>query len=101
MKMNQRLEEEIEKTLRSIEGMERASPKPFFQTRLEARLSRRREERPVIAWLFRPAWVAASRGLVLLLNLSAVVYMREELAQQEQDTVGLGADWGLDMTVLE
>lgn len=101
MKMNPRVEEEIEQTLRSLEGIERASPKPFFQTRVEARLHRRAEPKPVVSWLFRPAWVAASLGLVLLLNLSAVMYVREELDQQEQDAAGLSAEWGLDMNVLE
>ena len=99
--MNPRIEEEIEKTLLSIQGIERASPKPFFQTRVEARLNRCGKEKSASAWLFRPAWVAASLGLVLLLNLSAVVYIREELDQQGQDTVVPGAEWDLYTNVLE
>ncbi len=103
MKKNPHIDEEVERTLQSIDGIERASPKPFFLTRVEARLNRQRAPEPATAWAFRPAWVAASLGLVLLLNLSAVVYVREQLVQheQEQETVGLSAEWGFDTNVLD
>ncbi|MEZ0542433.1 hypothetical protein [Fibrella arboris] len=99
------LDDEVDKTLRSIDGMERASPPPFFLTRVEARLAGRGTARLASRWFLRPAWVAASLGLVLLLNLSAVVYAREQIQQQEQeqeqDAVGLSADWRFDTTALD
>ncbi|MBO0947042.1 hypothetical protein [Fibrella forsythiae] len=104
MRTNQSSQEEVEKTLQSITGIERASPNPFFLTRVEARLAARRSAPGVTTpWAFRPVWVAASLGLALMLNVSAVMYAREALTQddQEQETVSLSAEWGFDATVMD
>lgn len=103
MKTNARIEDEVDRTLRSIDGIERASPRPFFSTRVEARLRQRGATKPLAGWVFRPAWVVASLGLVLALNLSAVFYVRQQMAQheQEQETVGLSAEWGFDANGLD
>lgn len=92
---NQRVADEVNQTLQSLEGMERATPNPFFLTRVQARLSHRPAPNPLTAWVFRPAWVVASLGLILLLNVSGVVYIQERLSQheQEQETVGIAAEW--------
>jgi len=98
----QRIEEEVDKTLGSVAGIERAEPNPFFLTRVEGRLAQRQSVGPT-AWLFRPVWAVASLGLVLALNLSAVLYVREQLDrhEQEQESVGLTSEWGLDATLLD
>ncbi len=100
---NQRIDEEIEKTLRSLDGIERAVPTPYFLTRAQARLNQRTAPHRLASWLFRPAWVAASLGLVLLLNVSAVVYIQERLSQheQEQETVGMATEWELESNILD
>ncbi|GAB3222623.1 hypothetical protein [Spirosoma arcticum] len=102
MKTNQRIDEEIEQTLRSLDGIERAAPKPFFLTRVQARLDRRTTPKPLTAWVFRPAYVVASLGLVLLLNLSAVVYVRDQVVQheQEQESAGFSTEWELESDAL-
>ncbi|MEZ0484255.1 hypothetical protein [Fibrella aquatica] len=102
MKKDTRVDIEVEKTLRALEGMERAEPKPFFLTRVEGRL-RQRETRPVVDnWLIRPVWAVATLGLVFVLNLSAVVYVSRELAQhEEQETVSSTSEWGFDSNVLD
>ena len=100
MKTNQkqRIEAEVEQTLRAISGIERAAPKPFFVTRAEARLASRRTLiiRPI--WAFRPHYMAASLALVLLLNLSAVLYVQHRVTQheQEQESAGVSVELGLD-----
>ncbi len=103
MKTNQRIEEAVEKTLRSIEGIERATPRPFFLTRVQARLTQRIAPKPDPTWVFRPAYVVASLGLVLLLNVSAVVYVQERVDQheQEQEATDLSADLELESNVLD
>lgn len=103
MKTNQHIEEEVDKTLRSLDGLERAAPKPFFLTRVQARLDRRTAPKPLTNWVFRPAYVVASLGLVLLLNLSAVVYVRDRVVQheQEQESAGFSADWELESDALD
>lgn len=99
--MKPHINEEVEKTLSSLEGIERATPKPFFSTRVEARLHQRLTTAMPSTWVFRPAWVAASLGLVLVLNLSAVIYVRQQMAQDEQETTGLSSEWGFDANVLD
>lgn len=96
MKINQRIEEEVERTLYSINNIERANPRPFFLTRLQARLDQRTGSKPVEAWVFRPAYMAALLGLVLLLNVSVMVYVQERIAdrEQEQEAISLSAEWG-------
>jgi len=37
-KIDKHIEEQVEKTLQAFDGMERAQPKPFLYTRLQARL---------------------------------------------------------------
>lgn len=100
MKINQRIEDEIEQTLRSLDGIERAKPKPFFLTRVQARLDRRNTPKPAAARTFRPAYVVASLGLVLLLNVSAILYVDERVAEQEQDSVSLSTEWEFESNAL-
>lgn len=99
---SQRIDEEIEKTLRSLDGIEQAAPNPFFLTRAQARPSQRTAPKPLMAWVFRPAWVAASLGLVLLLNVSAMVYIQERLTEHEQEleTVGIATEWESELNIL-
>jgi len=69
------MERHIDEVMDSLRGIGKATPKPFFYTRLEARL--RREEKSV--WervgklVARPAVAALSVSLVLILNTYVVV----------------------------
>ncbi|MBC8151610.1 MAG: hypothetical protein H7Z72_01730 [Bacteroidetes bacterium] len=101
MKTNQRIEEEVEKTLQSIDGIQRATPNPFFLARVQARLDRRHAPESARNWVLSPAWVVASLGLILVLNLSAVAYVydRVDRHEQDQEAAGLSAEWGLEPTL--
>jgi hypothetical protein len=65
------IEGKIERTLESLDGMQRATPQPWFFTRVKARLQR--EERSVWesigSFLSKPAVAMAGLGLILILNL--------------------------------
>ena len=69
------IEARIDEVLRSVDNMARATPKPFFFTRLEARMLR--ENRSVWEKLSRmvarPSIAFASVALVLLLNTYVVI----------------------------
>lgn len=103
MDTNKQPHDEIEKTLRSIDGIERASPPPFFSTRVEARLARRQAEKAPVSWVFRPAYALASLGLVLMLNVSAAVYFQQHLDRHEEEQFvnGQAGDLGAEATVLD
>ncbi len=100
MKTNKHIDDEIEQTLRSLDGIERATPRPFFVTRTEARLDGRLLAQPAGRWAFRPAWLLASLGLISLLNLSAIIVYRQQLRvdEQQQATESFAAAWKLDLT---
>ncbi len=100
---DQRVADEVNQTLRSLDGLERAAPSPFFLTRVQARISQRTAPQPLMAWVFRPAWLVTSLGFILLLNVSGFVYIQQRLSQheQEQHTKQFATEWGFDMNGLD
>jgi hypothetical protein len=70
MKHNYHMEEEIERTLQSLDGIEPVGPKPFFYTRLQARMEQKKMEKTVGQW--RPAYAYTALGLLLLLNFATI-----------------------------
>lgn len=70
MNNESRVNKAVEETLNSLEGIQRAEPRPFFYTRLAARM----QPQPAGAWertarfLSRPAIAMACIFLVLLAN---------------------------------
>ncbi len=98
MKTNKQIDAEIEHTLRALDGIKRASPRPFFVTRTEARLDSRLDQLVVGRWAFRPAYLLVSLGVITLLNLSAIVVYQHQLSvdEQQQATESFAAQWKLD-----
>ncbi len=69
------MEKRIEEALNSLDSIQRATPQPFFYTRLKARLEQT-EKGPwemVSSFITRPAMLFATVCMVLLLNV-AVLY---------------------------
>lgn len=62
---------EFQQTMALLDEWQAPEPSPYFDTRLEARLSEERREemtRPAagwLGWLRRPAWVVSAAGVVL------------------------------------
>ncbi|HEX2845405.1 MAG TPA: hypothetical protein VHN59_02565 [Chitinophagaceae bacterium] len=71
MKSKKTIEGKIERALESLDGIQRATPHPWFFTRVKARLQR--EEKTVWetigSFLSKPAVAMAGLGLILILNL--------------------------------
>lgn len=66
--------ERIEKALESLDGIQRATPQPYFYTRLKARLDRKeREWSGITGFISRPAYALAMICIVLLVNTWAVM----------------------------
>jgi hypothetical protein len=71
MARKQRTELQVEEILDSLSGMERAEPRPFFYTRLQARLAAETDPSAwgrAMAFLSRPAVSMATLILFLLVN---------------------------------
>ncbi|MBD0259259.1 MAG: hypothetical protein ICV83_26370 [Cytophagales bacterium] len=98
MQAHQPHEKETDRTLRALDGMERAAPLPFFFTRVQVRLARRHAAGTAGHWAFRPALLAASLSAILLLNASAVAVYAYRLAGQEQQQAAetFAGEWGAD-----
>jgi len=64
-KRDKYIENEVEKTLEAFEGVERAKPKPFLFTRLQARLEEKRKG-VVKAGFLSPAFKRITVALIIL-----------------------------------
>ena len=70
MKSKNELEKKVQETLESLDGISRAEPRPFFYTRLTARLQ---QDVPSVwesigAFISRPAVAIATLCIILALN---------------------------------
>lgn len=83
-------EQEVEQTLNSLDGLRRATPKPFFHTRLEARLAAEREASSgILAWFLQPKVQWAMLICLLLLNTGVLL----GLGNQVGSTSNERSDW--------
>lgn len=76
MEKRKSIEEKVEQTVNSIDGLQRAAAAPFFFTRVMARIQREESgawERAA-SFITRPAIVIGTLALILLLN-AAVFYL--------------------------
>ena len=73
MRDKQNMEKKVEEALNSLDGMERATPGPFFFTRVQARLQREDGSAwdQTLSFITRPAVALAGLCLVVLLNAAA------------------------------
>ncbi len=74
MEESKMISKRVEETLNSLDGLQKATPGPFFYTRVMARL----EEEPQNLWesitlfLTRPYVIASVISFILLLNATAI-----------------------------
>jgi hypothetical protein len=65
-------QQEIERTLNSLDGLSRAEMPPFFYTRLQTRLY----QKPAAPWLAgKPVFSFVTVCLLLLLNIATINYL--------------------------
>jgi predicted anti-sigma-YlaC factor YlaD len=73
--------DDLRKTMALLEEWQAPEPSPYFDTRLEARLSEERREemaRPAagwLGWLRRPAWAMSAAGVALAGALAVAIGM--------------------------
>lgn len=74
MNNSEHIEQEIAKTLSSLEGTEQAMPKPFFYARLRAKMERELlEPKRVFWWDIKPVYAYSLVVVLVLLNLMTLV----------------------------
>ena len=70
MNKSDHIDRKVEETLASLEGLRRAEPRPFFHTRLMARMERAGDTGmdKVVAFISRPTFVIVATVLFMILN---------------------------------
>jgi len=80
MKNNQLLNNRIEETLSSIDGVERATPKPFLFTRVMAKIQATKETvwEKAGSFISRPSFAIAGLSFIIVLNLIVITFHSKE-----------------------
>jgi hypothetical protein len=70
----------VEDTLNSLDGLQKASPGPFFYTRVLANLQKEQMSpwEIIFSFLTKPAVAFASLSLIILLNAGALLYQKSD-----------------------
>lgn len=101
MKNSDKIAEEIEKTMESFEGMRSATTRPFFYTRLEAKMQQRYTPMPKFA--LRPAFIWSFLALIVLVNLSVVINYSQKMrtSPEEQNASAFAQEYGLNTNMFD
>lgn len=72
--MNQNLNRKIDEAMQSLNGIEKASPRPFFFIRLEARMQREKSKwESLSSFLAKPVVAVACICLIIMINVAAIL----------------------------
>lgn len=95
MKNQEEIERQIEETLGALEGIGRAEPRPFFQTRLEARMQQRYA--PLPKFIAKPAFIWSFLALIVVINVGVIVrYGQKSTKSEPQDASSFAKEYGLN-----
>jgi hypothetical protein len=68
------IETKVEQTINSLDGMSSAEPKPFFYSRLHARMERELlTPRKVLGWQFKPVYAISAVACLLIINVFTIL----------------------------
>lgn len=72
--MYENLNKKIDEAMQSLDGLEKASPRPFFFTRLEARMQKQNSRWEALSsFLSKPAIAIACICLIILINAAVIL----------------------------
>ncbi len=86
--MKKMIENELEKTLQSLDGMQRAEAPSFFYTRLMGRMRAKQTQRSGVIF-YRPVLSLATLLLLLVLNIGVIAHFMRSPVQSVQEQTGL------------
>ncbi len=100
--MKKNIQEQIEETLNSFDGMQRAEAAAFFQTRLQAKMEKQIVTDNVWLPVRKPVWVIATLTLFFAINTVLIVEQKKQsTAQGSAETSSLqsfASEYGLNST---
>ena len=91
--------EEIEKTMQSLDGITTAEPQPFFYTRLKVRMENAQAAMPPqMRWVLKPAYLFSTLAIIILLNIvSAMNYSKSTNQNSDEQSIeGFAKEYGFD-----
>jgi len=101
MRHKENIAQKVEQALNSLDGAQKASPGPFFFTRVQARLQKQRSNRweLVTSFITRPAVALGGLCIVILLNAVAFYFRAESngsamAVSSAQNEPGYADDYG-------
>ncbi|MEL6672712.1 MAG: hypothetical protein AAFR61_10995 [Bacteroidota bacterium] len=83
MKNNLRVDQEVEKTLKSLDGLSPPKVDPFFYTRLKARLEA--ETSPPFLTIHQLRLIFAGLCVLLILNLGVISWHANQVSTSRED----------------
>ncbi len=96
MKNQEEIERQIEETVEALEGIRRAEPRPFFQTRLNARISTMQQRyAPLPKFMVQPAFMWSFLMIVVLLNIGVVIRYDKKDVSEPQNANTFAKEYGL------
>lgn len=99
MKNQEEIERQIDETVGALEGIKRAEPRPFFYTRLEARMDIPRMPQSYSSlpkFMARPTFVWSFLALVVLLNVGVVIRFSQKMISEPQNASSFAKEYGLN-----
>ncbi|MDR8391518.1 hypothetical protein NC796_10230 [Aliifodinibius sp. S!AR15-10] len=84
MKKDRNIEQEVEKTLRSLEGIERAQTNDFFYSRLQKRLENKEEG---VSRKWNPQLLVAAAAVIVLVLFNILTVLEYQEAYGDAETV--------------
>ena len=76
------MENRINKILGSLDGLQKAGAPNYFYTRLIGRMQQELEPKRKPFFMLRPAFIAASLSLVLIINIVSLAQMNKKPEQK-------------------
>lgn len=96
MKNLYKIEQEIDKIMASLDDIEQAKSRPFFYTRLEAKMQQRYI--PSTKIVLRPAFVWSFLALILVLNVGVMIhYSQKNNTSKGQNASTFAQEYGLQI----
>ncbi len=86
MKEISNIETKVEQAMTSLDGISSAEPKPYFYTRLHARIEHELlTPREVLGWQFKPLYALSAVACLLIINVFTILSLQKtQLSNSEQ-----------------
>lgn len=102
MKQDHTIEKNVDQTMQSLDGLQRAEAPAFLYTRIEAALEEDYEPAGALQWFTRPSFAVFGLLLVLLMNGMVLLHhFRQTTTGVSTDEQLLSQEYGMNTVTVE